>query len=218
MLGVPGQDEACAVIFVTCAGWLMATETPAHTRPEAARVWLPWLLAAAVMGGTAWSAVAHLRPPLRAMHAQWAYRYGFYDDERRDDGSVFRWTSRHGVVVMPAAGPFFCASLAAHHPDLADRPVRIEVAVAGRAVASTLHTSPEPVRLCVAVPQTASMFMLELSIDRTWQPSERPGGDRRDLGAMVDWAFRQTLPDGASSIGSGVWRVGEGIVRAPGVR
>jgi len=50
-------------------------------------------------------------------------------------------------------------------------------------------TSPTPLNVGVELPEGVDMFEATVHVSRTWQPSARPPGDTRQLGAAVvsDW-------------------------------
>ena len=155
------------------------------------------LLAAAFAGGTAWTGVHDLRPPYRAMFANWIYQRGMYDTEAAPDGAFF-WTEAESVYTNTAKPGFLKLEFWPGHPDLSATPLEVKLLVRERvAERLTLRDNAHVVRY-VAVPPKALQMMITTRVSRTFQPSTAPGGDQRHLGLAVrEWTWVDAPPPGA---------------------
>lgn len=201
-LAMPTQVTSIAVLFWALAFAYVATldpdvrhrvQAPARQVP-AAVIGLAAVLFAA---GTAWAGVHDLRPPYRAMFANWIYQRGIYETEQGPDGPFF-WTEQESVSTNTAQPGYLKLEFWAGHPDLAARPLDVTLLVRDHEVERlTLRDHGRVVRY-VAVPAEARQMMITTRVSRTFQASTAPDGDRRHLGLAVrEWTWVEAPPPGA---------------------
>lgn len=195
MLGIPTQNAALALTFWTAVFWyagLVSGAADAVPAPNAGRpiVWAGvWLLAALHLAGFAYESWSHLRPPMRASRADWDYSYGVHDPDPHADGGTFRWAERRGAIVVPLTDRFLEVTAWVSHPDVAERPVSLEVFVDGEPLIYTLRDTADPITAAVRIPENRSRVILETRVDRTWSPADQGEPDERLLGPGVRWRF-----------------------------
>ena len=197
LLGVPGQDSAVAVTFAVLVAWLLlAAPRSELTRTRERIVWAGVVLVAIVTAvSTLGAAVTSLRPPLRAVHARWAYRYGL--DPIVGGGSYkLRWNAPRAVWVMPSASRYLRLTLTAQTPDADQHPVRMAVGVAGRRAGRVLVSHSQPVTRYIEGTWVNSQFMvmLELAVDRSTASAAtgRGGGLLPDV--VLTWELVDDVP------------------------
>ena len=153
-----------------------------------------------------WESVTALRVPFRAVDVGWPYDHGFYDREVRPDGSAFRWTSERAVSVFetrqaPRRDGYFVLTFWVNHPDVATRPVHVKIWRRRTLIADVTLTDTKPVTRYLFVPYDEVALMLEMSVDRTWRPSDQGAADTRALGlGVADFVFTPTVPPGGIRI------------------
>jgi len=151
------------------------------------------LVAATLIGAFVWVTVVtgreHLRPPMRAVMAQWRYRYGFHPLETdSDDGSPFAWMSgTRAVSVLPTVtGNWLRISVGGGPPDLKARPMHVQIFRGGERVIDLPRYEGEPLTRFLRVRKNEWAAMVEVTTDRTWSPSEFGGSDARRFGVRVE--------------------------------
>ncbi len=155
-----------------------------------------WLLAIVFVGATAWTGWRALRPPYRAMRADWTYQVGFGTLETPAGRPAFRWTERHAVIVVPITGPWLKLTFRGGAPDAVTPPRRVVVRRAGKVIGSALLTTAEPTTWYVKAASAHAAharMMLEFNVTRTLR---QPDG--QEVGVAVDdWLFVDEPPRGA---------------------
>jgi hypothetical protein len=183
--------------------WYLAASDSARARllaPARAITATPWAAAAVAVllfaAGTAWVGWTKLRPPYRALWADWVYWRGAYDPESGPDGT-FWWTSQESAIVKPAQPGYAKVSVWVSHPDVTSRPVTVQLwRQHHEPIYSAQFADASRHDLYIAVPTGARNLMLETWVSRTWSPGG--AGDRRELGlGMSDWSFVSAPPEGA---------------------
>jgi hypothetical protein len=172
---------------------------PAHLFGR--RLWgaVAWILTVVVMAMTARTGWRELRPPYRAMRANWTYQVGFYGLETPGLAPPFRWTEQHALIVLPAKGPWLKLTIGGGPPDITERPIKLDVRRRGKLIASVKRSDASPVTWYVENATRESRMMLAFDVSRAWRASDyEENGDRRSLGVAVqDWTFVAAPPPGA---------------------
>lgn len=195
MVGMPTQNVALALTFWSLAFWyyrLLDHESaePADARRPRMVVWAGvWLLALSYGVGLAAVSWSDLRPPLRAHRADWNYSYGLYEAELDSSGEEFQWARGRALAVVPLSDRWIEVSAWAHHPDLSERPVRLQVWVDGVSLIDSVRRDETPVIEAVRIPEGRVRVLVEVEVDRTWSPSDYGQTDTRELGPGLRWRF-----------------------------
>ena len=162
---------------------------------------IAWGLAVTLLGGTLLVGWRSLRPPYRALRADWTYQVGFFDIETPASGPAFRWTDRYGIYTAPVQGPWLRLTIRGGPPDIAEKPVSLEVRRAGETIVSVMRASAEPLTWYVKTPEGQARMLLELEVGRTFRPADSGSPDPRVLGVAVeDWSFVTAPPAWATVI------------------
>lgn len=164
------------------------------------RVWTGvWGLALIYAAATAWVGYSKLRPPHRAIAADWHYISGYSNPETRDDGTKFSWMGNRSVDVFPIEGRWLRLRVSGGPPDVAERPSRLQIWARNRRIVDEQRTSSDGETWYVeAPPPGPKRMMIEIHVSRTWRPDS---GETRDLGIAVDaWSFVASPPPGARVI------------------
>jgi hypothetical protein len=166
-----------------------------------------WMLIGGALGcflaGTAYAGWNDLRPPFRAMRADWRYQYGFHDPEPDSD---LRWTEGKAVDVFEIGDAredrWLKLTLGAVAPDADRRPVEVKVWRDHQLILRVTRRSDTVKNWYVRVPPGRKMMMLQIETSRTWRPAVGdPGTDRRERGVMVGvWRFSYDVPKGEFQI------------------
>jgi hypothetical protein len=205
---MPSQNTAAALGFWLLAAWAMVSLGPISSgpsRPMSRAAGLAALLLVAAFGAvTLADARGSLRPPFRALAADWNFQYGLYAVEAPPNEAPFRWTGPHAVDVFPVPEAFrdgwVRVSVRSGPPDLDRRPMRVTI----RRGHSVVWDDPAYVgrERTVYVPVGGDAFvMIEITMERGWRPDQfGPSADHRWLGIRVDaWEFVSVLPPGATA-------------------
>ncbi len=217
-VSMPTQNAAVSITFWAFAFWylLLIPEVESFGRLQLGRLasrgwaWVAlWLVVLGCVAGTIYVGWKDLRPPYRALWANWDYAYGFYDLERPGNGEPFRWTRQHAVAVFPASSTreaWLKLTFWVHHPDVAENAVEVKIWRKDPdrerlIIDMQLHDS-SPVTQYVKVPPVPHpRMMLETWVSRTWTPAALGQADQRELGlGVADWTFVDTPPVGAMVI------------------
>lgn len=183
---------------VTCLFWLLAALALGSARPDPAAgttrrrgFGMAALLLAAAFGLIhLWLSAGSLSIGGRAEEFGWrpSFGLGAWEDDGR--GGEFRWTGRSAGFAARAEGPILILPVIASHPDLAERPVRVDVYLADRhfrkreQAAAAVFNQPEWRDLEVRLSRTGTDVYLVIETDRTWSPRKELGvQDARLLGA-----------------------------------
>ena len=142
------------------------------------RGWMPWLIvwlvAIGFVADTYRIGRTALRPPYRALFADWTYARGFYDLQNPNGSEPFRWTSDNAVFVFPTTAHYLKLTFSVHHPDAAARPVDVRIWRKDQRIVSVTVQDKMPVTWYVRVPTDHDhpRMMLETWVSRTWRPSD----------------------------------------------
>ncbi len=97
---------------------------------------------------------------------------------------------------------------AAAHPDLAERPLHLQVRTDGRLVGHAFFRTPWEIRqLFFPIPEgSGSPLRVDLRVDRSWRPDERfqDGRDPREIGLAVHRMAAGTVPEATAWVAAGV--------------
>jgi len=157
-----------------------------------------WMLALVMVGATLWSGWRSLRPPFRAIKADWTYQLGIHPVEQADKDGQLRWTERHATEVLPVSGPWLKLTVGGGPADIATRPIRVEIKRSGRWIIGVTRQDLSEQTWYVRAPEGAKRMMLEFEVSRTWRASDFGGKDTREVGMFIrDWTFVQAPPRGA---------------------
>ncbi len=172
LLGMPTIDVIPSITFVVIACWclkLTAVDEPAPVR-KAAWSRFEWPLVTTLLllflAGTAYAARTDLRPPVRAMRADFLYQYGFGAADEQDP--AFRWTAAHAVDVFRAEGRWLKMTIGAVAPDAAERPVRVSVWYNNQLILRVDRRGNFPITKYIRLPKYGTLVMLEFDVSRTW--------------------------------------------------
>jgi hypothetical protein len=213
LVGLPTQVPAVLLTgFVLVCWYLMFVEQAAlaglqrETRRSGAGAWgLALALVVCSIGGTAYAAATGLRPPRRALRADWPYMYGMHDLERVGNEPAFRWTGQRAVAVVRVDADYVKLRFRVAHPDLVTHPVDAKIwrtdASGQRLLIAVTLTDAAPVTVYVRAPEDRGRMMVETWVSRTWTPRDHGQADTRRLGLAVDdWTFVRTPPPGAMTV------------------
>jgi len=205
---LPTQDVAVFATFLVFVVWWAVLTAPRQA--SAAGItrlidWREWTLIGVVLGcflgGTAYAGWNDLRPPFRALRADWKYQYGFHDPE---PGSDLRWTEGKAVDVFETGDAhenrWLKLTLGAVAPDADREPVEVKVWRDHQLILRVTRRSDTVKNWYVRVPAGRKMMMLQIETSRTWRPA---GGDadRRERSVMVAvWRFSFDVPKGEFQI------------------
>lgn len=159
-----------------------------------------WALALVFAGATAWTGWHQLRPPQRAVVAEWEYRYGFYDVEHPAAGSAYSWTGARAVDVFSVELKHWLkVTVRGGPPDIAIDPMRLMIWCRGALVVDQMLSAVEPHTWFIKIMPGEHHMMLEVRTSRVWRPVDfNVGTDSRVLGVQVEpWVFVESPPDGA---------------------
>jgi O-antigen ligase len=119
--------------------------------------------------------------------------FGFYPEERTDDGRVFSWTGRSAGLTLKIEKPQMEIPVHASHPDIQNRPVRVKICLARdlfkqkKLLDEIILADSSWKLLTFRLPQEVGReIILVLKVSRTWNPqkaSRTP--DPRNLGIAV---------------------------------
>ena len=207
LVSMPTQPMPVALTVWVFAFWYLLLSTDAATQvakpwPTAGKpIWrlAMWGLAFVFVGATLRTGWRDLRPPYRAIRADWTYQVGFYDLEQPAGQPAFRWTEKHAGLVFPVTGAWLKLTVHGGPPDIATNPVALEVRRRGKSILTSTRAESGPQTWYVKAPVAEKRMMLEFDVSRTWRPSAPgSGGDDRELGVAVDdWTFVAAPPPGA---------------------
>lgn len=206
-VSMPTQSLPVAFTVWVLVVWYLLLSTSAAERlsvpspaPRAA-AWagVVWMLALTFVAATLYVGWRDLRPPYRAIRADWTYQVGFFPLEAAGLEPVFRWTEKHAVMVLPATGPWLKLTVRGGPPDISERPIRLEIRRHGKAIVAITRQDVSPITWYVQNTEAANRMMLEFDVSRAWRPSDYSASrDRRELGVMVDdFSFVNEPPSGA---------------------
>jgi len=195
LVGMPTQNPIVLLWFFALVAWWGAASDGVLARGLVSTGGAKLLASALVVvvllhaGGTAVLARGWLSVPERAKRAHRDYIVGAYDLEPLAGATSFRWTSGDARFLWAVKSRWLLLRLWVQHPDAATSPVRVTVNSRCGLLLDQELTSPTPLNVGVELPEGVDMFEATVHVSRTWQPSARPPGDTRQLGAAVvsDW-------------------------------
>jgi hypothetical protein len=203
IVSMPTRNPASGITFWPMAFWFVAIAGPAAWSRVSAEwnasrlsiAWTAtWMIAISAAGVTAWQARQDLRPPFRALLADWRYERGVYPVEH-DAGGDFWWTSQESVLTRETKSGYLKLDMWLGHPDIAARPVRVRLWVRERLVDDVEVSSGEHIVRYVWIPDGTKNLMISTKVSRTWDPGY---GTPHPLGlAMRDWTYVSEPPPGS---------------------
>lgn len=200
IVSMPTRNTFVALTFWVFAFWLVkATAAPpetgrlarlAHTRGA----WIAvWAVAIAFAAGTAWVAHTQLRPPHRALMADWNYVNGISRPVRTEEGRLL-FARQHGVAVFAARPGFLRVVFRLPHDDAATDPVRVRIYERDALQANLLVADRDEHTVYVRVPEGADRMMIQTRVSREAPAS--PDLPARGL-ILRNWTFVRQAPSGA---------------------
>ena len=201
IISMPARNIFVAISFWIFAYWLVMlghdVTGPRWSANAAERRhgWIVVLVAAVVfVGASGWYGYRYLRPPHRALMANWDYVNGVSRPATTADGIV-RYTHERGVAVFAARpGAFLRLTFQVAHPDAASSPVRVKVYQGDARVAHFVIADRNWHEVYVKVPPDApNRMLLQLTVDR---PATGAAVPARGL-IVKDWEFVDVPPKGA---------------------
>ena len=100
-------------------------------------------------------------------------------------GTPFRWTRKEARLQLPARTAWVVFRMWAHHPDIEERPVEVELAAPCGVVFTTTLKNSKPVPVGIELPPDVTTFDVRVRVSRTWSPADQGTGDDRQLGAAI---------------------------------
>ena len=200
LLGMPTQDAAVSITFVVFAFWCIRLRHAEHaplpagdSRLDTIQWTVLFIVLGSFLAGTAYVGWNDLRPPYRALRADWDYQYGFFDDKQLPQ--PFRWTERKAVDVFRVEKPWLELVIGAVAPDAKDRPVQVKVWRNHDLILRLNRRSDFSVTRYVRVPEGQDRMMMQVEVSRTWRPAPTGGADQRERGVAVGkWTFVDSPP------------------------
>lgn len=200
IVSMPTRNTFVALTFWVFAFWLVhTTAAPAEAGRLASLArergsWLAvWALAIAFAAGTAWVAHTRLRPPHRALMADWNYVNGISRPVATPEGRRL-FARQHGVAVFAARPGFLRVVFQLPHEDAGADPVRVRIYRRDSLQASLLVSDREEHTLYVRVPEGADRMMIQTRVSREAAAS----GDLPARGLILhNWTFVPHAPPGA---------------------
>lgn len=198
-IAMPTRNTIVSLTFWPLAFWLtMLTGRPAEEGRLSAVArskwaWAAgWALALAFAAGTAWVATTQLRPPYRALMADWNYINGVSRPVRTPDG-VRRYTRESGVAVFPAHPGYLALEFQLPHTDAAADPVRVRIFERDVQMANLVVADSAWHQLYIRVPEGRRKMMIQTTVSRPAQNTDSPA---KGL-VLKRWRFVKEPPDGA---------------------
>lgn len=204
-VSMPTQHIAVALTVWPVLFWLLCLSPEAQTaldsnRAPSRKAWL-WMFAGVLVFAVATLAVGwySLRPPQRALRANWAYTRGFFGFEGGE--RPFRWTKKYAVDVPHVTARWMRMTIGGGPPDVATRPLGFTVKRNGEQILDYELTDRRRHTWWVRVPAGPPRVMIEIEVDRTWSPADYGSSDTRELGVAVQpWTFAEVPPRDAATI------------------
>lgn len=184
-----------AYSFWFLAAYLAAADSPSAAPLSGKRrapvfAALGVLLFAAVLG---WDAGHSLSPGSRWETYHIPREFGLYPEEKTSDGRAYRWTRAYGAFSLPENAFRISIPIHAAHPDIASRPVDVELTLVEGFFRSKVRLGG--IRLVddawrtVEVPLPSRYgpgALLLVTVSRAWIPLKVTGApDPRELGVAV---------------------------------
>jgi hypothetical protein len=119
--------------------------------------------------------------------------FGFYQQEKTDDGREFRWTREYGGTTITVEKPVIEIPVLASHPDIENKPVKMKIFLIKdffkRKILLGEITFTQNIwkTHAYSVPdEVGQEVILLLKVSRTWNPLKVTGAhDPRNLGVAV---------------------------------
>jgi O-antigen ligase len=200
LLGMPGQSLQIALAFWTLAFWalvLAGSDNPSVTpaSSSAPRRWeLLTAIALAVLlaGTTVAGGLGPFRPPFRAARFDQGFRYGLHKPLEGPAGTTR--TTAHAVEVPQAPTRWLKLTVWVEHPDADQRPVDVRVWRDHERIIGGRFPRGVPMTRYVSAPGDNRRFVVESTVDRTFQP---PGTRGPEVGLNISWEFVNEPPAGS---------------------
>ena len=198
LVGMPTQHPAVAVTFIVIMFWgLKLIVDPESWHPSAVSRWQAaagTLALAVFIGGTAYAARHDLRPPYRALVADWDFTYGFYESP-----TMWRWTAGRAVEVFQPKDRWLKLVIGDGPDATPDRPLGVKVWRDRDLVLDLHRTNGAPDTYYLAAPSGHNRMLIEIAVSRTMR--EVNDRQNRERGVAVEqWTFVDRPPAGAHTI------------------
>lgn len=199
LLGMPGQSLQITLPFWILAFWVLLLVDSGSARTKVDRTdrrgrWefgtaIALSVVLAVM--TVAAGLGSFRPPFRAARFNLGYRYGLHG--RIEGVSGTTRTTAHAVEVAQAPTQWLKLTVWVEHPDANERPVEVRVWRDHDRIIGGRFPHGVPMTRYVDVPGDNRRFVLESTVDRTFQ---RPGTRGPEEGLAMSWEFVNEPPAG----------------------
>ncbi len=195
-VSMPTQNSAVSFTVWVFTAWYLnlsprAGEMAGLRRAPAERLW-PWGLVIAALAIFVMTSVRagheRLRPPMRALMANWGYRYGFHGVEMPADNSLpYAWTSAtRSVDVVPSVpGNWLEVTISSGPPDIKEHPLHLQLLRGAVLVSDMPRFTGESHTWYIRVKPGEWGVMIQINADRTWNPASFGGTDSRPIGVRV---------------------------------
>jgi O-antigen ligase len=164
LLGMPAQNPAVALTFVTMAAAWIHHDAPSESRVKIIPGQIWWLILSAVAAfgaGTYVEARGELRPARRAVRGEWNYEIGVVS-EIGPDGRTYSRTQGHSVQVRRAvAGQYLRFTFRVPDAPVADEFVRVRLWRKDQLIANVEIGDSRPVTYYIRVLPPEMMIMIE---------------------------------------------------------
>jgi hypothetical protein len=200
IVSMPTRNTFVALTFWVFAFWLVnTTAAPSESGRLAGLAqkrgaWIAvWALAIVFAGGTAWVAHNQLRPPHRALMADWNYVNGISRPVATPEGRRL-FARKDGVAVFGARPGYLRLVFQLPHEDAEADPVRVRIYERDTLQANLLVSDRDEHTLYVRVPEGADRMMIRTRVSREVPAS----GDLPARGLILqNWTFVRQAPPGA---------------------
>jgi hypothetical protein len=193
LVAMPTQSFAFSLSVWVMAAWFLHLSPDARHRASVARVgdgpwsWVAcWAFVLVFVGATAWVGWTRLRPPLRAVVADWPYQYGLSELEAQPSSPPIRWLGKSAVSVFPVTGAWLKLTVLGGPPDITTNPARLTVRRQdNRKIIDVTRMASAPETWYLQAPANAKQMMLQFEVSRDHAV------------AVADWSFVDAPPRGA---------------------
>lgn len=111
---------------------------------------------------------------------------GWYDCESSGEGYV-RWTDREFAFFIRLEGDTLVLEVSCPKPDIDSDPITGKITVRGENLGEfrIRRTDPHTIRIPMPGSLKGELVLMNVSLNKSWKPSDYSGRDQRDLGIVV---------------------------------
>ena len=188
-----GSFEA-KFIFWILAGLVFSLGKPEEIKPAGKKIKVLGVALILLFGGLHLGSATHsLSLGKRAEEIGIKQDFGWYQEEKDQQGNPFRWSREYGGMSFKLKEPDIGFSLLASHPDIKNNPLRVKVFIVKDFFKKitfideiTLSRESWQRYIYQAPYKPGSKVILLFKVSRTWNPQKALGvPDRRNLGIAV---------------------------------